>query len=51
MNRLSLRFSWLKFETSRELPMILKESIEYTQMNESIKNGRCPHVTGWISNP
>ena len=25
----------LKFKTSRNLPIILEESIEYTQMNES----------------
>ena len=30
MNRLSLRNNRLKFKTSRELPNILGESIEYT---------------------
>ena len=48
MNRLSLKNNRLKLETSWELRTILEESMEYTQMNESIKTGRCEDVTGWI---
>jgi hypothetical protein len=35
MNRLSLRNNWLKLETSGEVPIILEQSIEYTQMNKA----------------
>ena len=49
MNRLSSRNNRLKLEASRNLPIDLEESIEiYLKMNESIKTGRCQHVTGWI---
>ena len=45
MYRLSLRSNRLKLETSGESPISLEESIlEYTQMNGSIKTGRCQHV-------
>ena len=47
MNRLSLRNNQLKLEISKELLVILEESIKYTS-NELSKTGRCQHATGWI---
>ena len=34
MNRLSLRNNWLKSKTAGKLPIVLEESIEYTQFHE-----------------
>ena len=42
---MSLRNNRLKLETSGELPIILDESIRISETNESIKTGRCEHVT------
>ena len=55
---LAVRYRWtgwvlrnkrLKFETSGELQIILRESIEYSSNDES-KTGRCHYVTNWIHN-
>ena len=39
----------MKLETSKNLPIILEESMEYTS-NEYNKTGRCQYVIGWIEN-
>ena len=46
MNRLSLRNNRLKYKPARKIPIILEESIEYTDSMMENPEG-CQHVTGW----
>ena len=46
MKRLSPRNNRLKFKTAGKLPIVIEESIEYTQYSKG-KTGGCEHVTGY----
>ena len=50
MNRWSLRNKWLKLETSGDVPILFKESIEAFASNEmkAKTEDRCPHVTNQL---